>query len=202
MRFSEKVPSTHFSLRDNLITATQLAVLIVLLTAFSARAQQQTSKVDHLTIAEDNLVHDTQELDKRIEIFVKAIERRLMVLSGVTETKTVVKESAKKKDKDKDVDKWGELPSGTRSELLIDVKSILEEAVRNIDNAAEHDDKSTMPTKALKTLADGCSRFATTLKPYYDSASSEAERAAVYDAIANCREVIEANTKHGANSIK
>lgn len=189
----------RFSTLNILAATTKFGLALVLFAALSlctVRAQQQTAEIDHLTTAEDDLIHETQELDKRIEIFVKAVERRLMVLTGVTETRTAVK--ASKETKKKDADKWGQLPTGTRSELLSDVKSILDEAVRNIDNAAEHNAKNTLLPKALKKLADGCSRFALQLKPFYDSAQSDRERREVYDAMENCREIIQANSEYAA----
>lgn len=161
---------------------------------------QQTSKIDHLTIGEDDLIHDTQELDKRIEVFIKAIDRRLIVLNPTSETIFAAPDS--KKSKKKDFDKLGELPTGTRTELLVDVKSILVEAISNIDNAAERDAKNALLPKALKTLADGCTRLTLRLKSFYDSAQNETERAAVYDATENCREIIEAHAKHSINTVK
>ena len=40
----------------------------------------QTQVRDHLTEKEDELVREFQEIDKRIEIYVKAADRRLLVL--------------------------------------------------------------------------------------------------------------------------
>jgi C4-dicarboxylate-specific signal transduction histidine kinase len=194
--FAKSAAVLHFPKCKILTASMKLVFAVVLLAAFfhSVSAQQQpVTKIDHLTTTEDDLIHETQELDKRVEIFVKAIERRLMVLNPATETKTAVK--ASKETKKKDVDKLGQLPTGTHAEMLGDIKSILDEAVRNIDNAAEHDAKNVILPKALKKLADGCSRFTSQLKPFYDSAQSERERADVYDALENCREIIEANTK-------
>ena len=179
---------------EALAAAPKTALLLVICAVFilTAQAQQKAARMDHLTTAEDDLIHDTQELDKRIEIYVKAIDRRLIVLTGGTETKQIVKETKKK-----DADQWGPPPTGTRAELLSDVKSILDEAIRNIDNAAEHDAKNLLLPKALKKLADGCLRLTTQLKPFNDSAQGERERADVYDALENCREVISADTARG-----
>ncbi len=202
MKFGARFPANLTFFNLNILAASaKLALLLIICAAptFNIRAQQKSAEIDHLTIAEDDLIHDTQELDKRIEIYVKAIDRRFVVISGGTETKTAVKETKKK---DKDADKWGPPPTGTRAELLSDVKSILDEAVRNIDNAAEHNAKNALLPRALKKLADGCSRFSTQLKPFYDSAQGEKTRADVYDALENCREVIAASTEHGADVTK
>ena len=201
MRFRARFTAAITFVNPNISAASaKLAVLLIICAAlsFSVKAQQKSAEIDHLTTAEDDLIHDTQELDKRIEIYVKAIDRRLIVLTGGTENNTAVKETKKK---DKDADKWGPPPTGTRAELLSDVKSILDESVRNIDNAAEHNAKNALLPKALKKLADGCSRFTVQLKPFYDSAQGERERSDVYDAMENCREVITANTERGSGAV-
>lgn len=176
-----------------------LAVVFICLTfSFSALAQQ-TKKIDHLTVEEDDLIHETQELDKRMEIFVKAIDRRILVLNGTTEVKPEGKE---KKEQKKESEKWGALPAGNRAELLADIKSILNEAVTKIDDAAEHNAKSPLLPKALKTLGAGCSRFITQLKPFYENAKSDAERASAYDSIETCKEVIDSQSKLTTNTAK
>ena len=45
---------------------------------FIATAQQR----DHLTEQEVDLVKEAQALDKRIDVFIRAAERRLMVING------------------------------------------------------------------------------------------------------------------------
>lgn len=167
------------------------ALLICFIFSFSVFAQQ-TKKIDHLTIEEDDLIHGAQELDKRMEVFVKAIDRRFLALNGTSEVK----------EKKKEAEKWGALPTGTRAELLGDIKSILEEAVRNIDNAAEHDMKNPLLPKSLKILAGGCSRFVTQLKPFYDNSTDSGERASAYNAIQTCREVVEAQANKGESASK
>jgi hypothetical protein len=153
---------------------------------------QESGKINHLTVEEDNLVRDTQELDKRLEIFVKAVDRRILVLNGAAEVK----------EKKKEAEKWGALPTGDRAELLGDIKSILNEAVTKIDDAAERNAKSPLLPKALKTLVDGCSRFVPQLKTIQDNAKSEAESSAAYDSIETCKEVIESQSKINPNMAK
>ena len=96
----------------------------------SANAQPRR---DNLTAEEIELIRDVQELDKRMEIYVKAIDRRLMVIDGDT---------SQIKQIEKDKDKWGELPTGTRTELFLDIKNILQEAIDKVDDIADIDPKA------------------------------------------------------------
>ena len=87
-------------------------VLLLLLIgglSFSASAQKR----DHLTEAEIEIIRDTQELDLRTKVFVKAAERRFIALGVLTESKPAKKE--------KDNSDWGEPPTGTRAVLLADI---------------------------------------------------------------------------------
>src|SRR2546428_10303340 len=106
---------------------------------------------DHLTEQEVELVRDAQILDKRIDIFIKAIDRRMLVLNGgvAADTKPAQKES----------EKWGELPGGTRAELLGDIASILDEAITNIEDVSVHDERNPLLPKALRKLSAESSRI-------------------------------------------
>lgn len=154
---------------------------------------QEVKKVDHLTEIEDDLIHDTQDLDKRTAVYIKAIDRRFLVLNGATELQ------GNKKENKKESELFGALPTGTRAELLGDVKSILAEAVRNIDNAAEHNQKDlTIPKAALKTFGAACARFTGQLQPIYEKSIDETEREAAYDALQICKEVLDAQSRMSA----
>src|SRR4029077_20209635 len=83
---------------------------------------------DHLTDQETDLVRFYQELDKRIEVFIKAIDRRFAIIKGTAQP------ASKKLMKDEP--EWGDLPKGTRTELLGDIAGILDEAITNIDDVS------------------------------------------------------------------
>ena len=166
------------------------ALLLCVCCSFGVFGQQnKVAKIDHLTVEEDNLIHDAQELDKRIEIYVKAIDRRFLALNGGVAPANV---EVKRKEKKKDVEQYGALPTGTRAELLQDADGILAEAVRNLDNAAEHKVSQAVLQKSLKILANGCARFVEQLKPLQQSAASDAERKAISDITSSSAEVIAA----------
>lgn len=146
----------------------------------SANAQRR----DHLTEAEGELVREFQEIDRRTEVFVKAVERRFLVLNNQAE-------SDDKKSR-KESEKWGELPKGTRAELLIDIEKLVQEAVENIDNVAERDAKSELLPKAVRLLAKGSQNFLPQLKTQLDKTNTDVERGAILGAIEYCNQIIEA----------
>ena len=67
-----------------------LAGIAVFLFSGSASAQKR----DHLTDAETDLIRFHQELDKRIEVLIKAADRRMAIINGTSQPDTK-KKSAK-----------------------------------------------------------------------------------------------------------
>ena len=131
----------------------------------AASAQQR----DHLTPQEVDLVKEAQVLDKRIEVFIKAANRRIIVLNGGTEA------VAKTKQEKKEAELWGELPTGSRAELLQDITRILDEAITNIDDVSARDERNPLIGKSLRKLAQATNTIMEQLKPLSTQARSEAE---------------------------
>ena len=151
-----------------MITRTLLALFLVLFVAPAFISGASTlQKRDHLTPQEVDLVKEAQALDKRIEVFVKAAERRLLVINGSS--------AANAKQLKKDAERWGELPSGSRAELVSDIAQILDEAITNIDNVSEHDERNPLLPKSLRKLAQFVNSAMTQLKPLSAQAKSDAE---------------------------
>jgi|SRR6266536_668683 len=142
---------------------------------------------DHLTAEEIELVKDAQVLDQRIDVFIKAADRRLQVLTGVKI------DSAKQLKKDSE--KWGELPSGSRAELLGDIAKILDEAITNIDDVSSHDDKNPLIPKALRKLALEATRISDQLKQLREQANSDDEVATFEQLTENTQSILEAAKK-------
>lgn len=134
---------------------TILLTLVLTLVAGSATAAFQVR--EHLTPEEIELVKDAQILDKRIDIFIKAADRRMLVLSGTAAPAT--------KQMKKDSETWGELPTGTRAELIGDIARIFDEAITNIDDVSARDENNPLIPKALRKLAAAASRILEQLKP-------------------------------------
>lgn len=139
---------------------------------------------DHLTPLEVEQVRLAQILDKRIEVFIKVAERRLLLLTDPN--------AASNKQVQKDVEKWGELPKGTRAELFTDISKILDEAITNIDDVAARDANNRLLPKALRKLAAASTRFIAQLTPMREQAKGETEREALEGALENAQSIIEA----------
>ena len=160
-----------------------LISLLLLCPAQASTAHASLQQRDHLTPEEVELVRGAQILDLRTAVFVKAAERRLMVLTDPN--------AAMSRQVEKDMKKWGELPRGTRTELLTDLAKILGEASTNIDDVAARDPNNTLLPKALQTLASASMRFLSQLKPFRQQLEG-AEREVLEQAIENAQLIVEA----------
>ncbi|HEY0431932.1 MAG TPA: hypothetical protein VGC61_08925, partial [Pyrinomonadaceae bacterium] len=112
------------------IFARRPALLLTALIVFSLSVSAFQSR-EHLTPQEIDLVKDTQILDKRIDVFIKAADRRMLVLTGAGAN---ANDKASAKQLKKDSETWGELPTGSRAELIGDIAKIFDEAITNIDD--------------------------------------------------------------------
>jgi len=142
---------------------------------------------DPLTEKEADLVREAQALDERTKVFTKAVERRLLALAGPG--------TATSKQAQKDADKWGELPQGTRAELLYDIAGIFDEAVTNIEDVGSHNAKSSLIPKSLRILAEASNRFLPQLTAMRERAQEEREKDALERAIEAAQEIIAAASK-------
>ena len=160
--------------------------LILLLAAYCSLPAVQAQRRDHLTAAEVELVRDAQQIDERMRIFVKAINRRFLVLKS---------DAPPSKQIEKGSDKWGDLPTGTRQQLFIDIEKLLDEAISKIDDVASRDAGSDFFPAAVHVLADGAKEFLPQLKSEFDRAADEKEKGAIIGAIDYCNQIIEASAK-------
>lgn len=163
---------------------TILAVSFLTLTSTFATTIQSR---DHLTPQEEELVKDTQILDKRIEVFIKAVDRRLLALNGV--------DAASEKRLKKDAEKWGELPTGSRAELIRDIAKILDEAITNIDDVSARDERNPLIPKALRKLAAETTVILNKVKPFQSQAKGDAELGSFEELMANAESILEAANK-------
>jgi hypothetical protein len=142
---------------------------------------------DHLTEQEVELVKDAQIIDKRIEVFIKAADRRMLVLIGVEAT------SAKQLKKDAEL--WGTLPTGTRAEIIGDIARIFDEAITNIDDVSSRDEKNPLLPKALRNLAAAVTRIVGQLKPLEAQAKGDSEVSSFDQLIENAESITQAANK-------
>lgn len=168
-----------------MFTKARLGCLVVfILLSSSAIHTEARPKRDHLTRQEADMMRDTQELDKRIGILIKAADRRLVAVTNPNAPKTPPT----------DMELWGEL-KGTRADFLDDLARILDEAITNIDDVSGRDEKNPLITKAVRKLAEASSRILTQLAPLRDKVDDGAERKSLEQAMENAEAIVEAAGK-------
>jgi len=150
-------------------------------------ARHRVQGRDHFTEREIEQIKDTQILDKRIGVFVKAIERRLRVITGTT-TDTA-------KQQKKDAELYGDLPTGSRAELVNDIAKILDEAITNIDDVSLRDEKNPLIGSALRSLATEATRVVEQLRPLQAQANGEGEIASFEQVTENAEAILAAANK-------
>jgi hypothetical protein len=161
-----------------------VALLVLLASvSFAAVGPQR----DHLTEKEVDLVKEAQALDKRVEVFIKATDRRLIVLNGT--------QAANAKLLKKDAELWGDLPTGSRAELIGDIARILDEAITNIDDVSSRDDRNPLIAKALRRLAQATNNIMTQVAPFKEKASGDSEVASFELLNENAEQILEAAKK-------
>jgi hypothetical protein len=143
-------------------------IAMVLLLAPLSRAQER----DHLTEKEVDLVRETQIIDARIDVFIKAADRRILVLTTPNATQ-----------KKKEEEMWGPLPTGSRAELLIDFRRILSEAMEKLDDSAERNRSNPLLSKALDKLKAAATRQIVALKALAPQLTEKREQRALLEAI-------------------
>lgn len=174
-----------------------IAIALFTFVAFSPSAFGQR---DYLTAEEIDIVRDTQRIDERIDVLIKAIDRRFIAMAidaAVTKTK-------------KDKREWGAEPAGTRQELLVDIKRILQKAIDDIDNLADRpnalilnpDDEgkkgmthNELFGKAVRNLAAAAKRYDTALRPLLPTTSERLESGPMLDILEMCEQISDAVSK-------
>jgi acyl-CoA reductase-like NAD-dependent aldehyde dehydrogenase len=168
-----------------MITRTLLLLVVPFLFAPTATGQTR----DHLTPQEVDLVKEAQVLDKRIDVFIKAADRRLLVLNGGATA------AANAKQLKKDAALWGDLPTGSRAELVYDIAKILDEAITNIDDVSARDERNPLIAKSLRRLALAVNTIMEQLKPLSTTAKTDAEIASFEMLNEDAQSILEAANK-------
>ncbi|SRR5712692_7406944 len=170
-------------------TALCAALLTTAAFLFARSASAQTR--DHLTEQEAELVRYNQELDKRTDVFIKAINLRFAIING-----TAVPSVSKKSNKsNKDEPDWGEPPKGTRAELLGDIAGILDEAITNIDDVSRRDAKNPLLSRSLRKLTSATNGYLNQLNALRNQAKDSDELAAIVRIQDYANQIIEVGNK-------
>lgn len=155
-----------------------------------AAAPAAAQRREHLTPEEIELVRDNQELDARTKVFIAAAERRLLAVTNPAE-------AAKNAPKEKE--KWGEV-RGTPTQLFYDISKILDEAVVNVDDVAEHNPESPLLRKSLYMLSEATTRMLPALTKLREGVQSEAEADQLDRALETAREITAAARERGVTA--
>jgi hypothetical protein len=186
-------PNNHFLITNNvgqdwvrrILMVILHSVLILGVFLFASTAAGQ--KRDHLTDQETELVRFHQELDKRIEVLLKAIDRRFAIINGTAPA--APKKSAKEEPE------WGAPPTGSRTQLLSDIAGILDEAITNIDDVSQRDEKNPLISRSLRKLTNATRGYLNQLSALKDKTKDEDEIAAVERVAENANQILEAGSK-------
>ena len=168
------------------------AAVVALIIVVGGRAEAQ--RRDFMTEAEIELIRDNQDIDLRIDVLTKMIDRRFAALKL---------EAGGWKPPAKETDKWGEEPAGTRLQLLTDIRRLLQKAVDDIDDVSEHDanaltqNKTTgkLFPKAVRKLSAAAARYSPILNSAVKTTTDEMQRGSILNSIDLCDQIIEAAAK-------
>ena len=171
------------------MTAMKYLFLILVLT-FVAALPASAQRRDYMTDAEIELIRDNQDIDKRLEILTKMIDRRFAAM-GI--------EVGGWKQSQKDNEKWGEVRTGTRSELLYDVRQLLQKAIDDVDDVALHNENTLTQNKvegelfpkAVRNLAAAATRYVEPLKATLAKTTDEKDKGLILSSLESCEAIIE-----------
>jgi hypothetical protein len=181
-----KLPQLTFLRPRIIITLGHLILAGLAVLSFSGSASAQ--KRDHLTEAETELIRFHQELDKRIEVLIKAADRRMAIINGTGQPDT------KKKSK-KDEPEWGEIPKGSRADLINDIAGILDEAITNIDDVGRRDEKNPLISRSLRRLTAAANLYAGQFNLIRSHTSNDDELSAIERALDYAQQIMEVGGK-------
>jgi hypothetical protein len=165
-------------------------VALLIFGGASASAQRR----DYMTEPEIELVRDNQDIDKRIQVLTRMIDRRFTAL-GV--------DVGGWKQSGKDEKTWGEPPTGTPSNLLGDIRQLLQKAVDDVDDVAEHNKNTLTQNKTegvlfpagVRSLASAATRYQPALKSLLDKTKDERDKGVILTSMELCQEIIDSVTK-------
>jgi hypothetical protein len=181
-----------------MISTKSLILVFTAIFVTSAVVSVSAQRRDYMTEAEIELVRDAQNIDERVDVLTKMIDRRIALL-GADPGVPIVEA--------KETGKWGSAPTGSRFELLDDVRKLLQKAIDDIDNVAAHPvdyaadkDRSEKQKKkdalrfpnAVRSLAASAKRYMPILKTLLDRSKDEKERGIMMESIEFCEQIVEA----------
>lgn len=156
---------------------------------------------DFVTEHEAELIREAQEIDVRIEVLTRFIDRRLAAAGIPGHTWAPPKKNS---------EAWGEEPKGTRSQLLSDIRRILQKSIDDIDDIASRTSAAIegnevggkLFPKAVRNLAAAATRYKPILEAELAKSPSNSDRGLLLQSIEFCDQIIEASAKVPAEESK
>ncbi len=164
--------------------------ICLMVTTGSVNAQRHDYMIDE----EIELVRENQDIDLRISILIRMIDRRFAAM-GI--------DVGGWKPLDRDVAKWGQLPDEKSVDRWWDIRQLLRKAMDDIDSIVERDSHSLAQNrtsgklfpKAVKLLATAARRYHEPLKLAAEKVKDERERGLILNSVEMCEQIIEAATR-------
>ncbi len=169
-------------------------ILCVALFLFFCASTASAQRRDYMTDPEIELVRDSQDIDQRVLVLTKMIDRRFTAL-GV--------DVGGWKQSGKDEKIWGAAPAGTPSNLLADIRQLLQKAVDDVDDVAEHNENTLTQNKTegllfpagVRSLATAATRYQQALKSILEKTKDERDKGVILTSMELCQEIIDSVTK-------
>ena len=170
------------------ILRSAVLTLLVLAVLFSTGAAQRR---DFVTEQEAEIIREAQEIDLRVEALTKFIDRRLAAANIAGHTWTPPKKNG---------ELWGPEPAGSRSELLSEIRRLLQKSIDDIDDIASRTSTAIegnevggkLFPKAMRNLAAAASRYKPIFQAELEKSPSSTDRGLLIQSIEFCDQIMEA----------
>lgn len=156
---------------------------------------------DFVTEQEGELIREAQEIDLRVEVLTKFIDRRMAAANIAGHTWTPPKKNS---------ELWGPEPTGSRSELLSDIKRLLQKSIDDIDDIASrtstaiegNEVSGKLFPKAVRNLEAAATRYKPIFQAELEKTKSNTDRGLLIQSIEFCDQIIEASSQLAAEEPK
>jgi len=175
-----------------------LLTLLAFAVLFSTAAGQRR---DFVTEQEAELIREAQEIDLRVEVLTKFIDRRLAAANIPGHTWTPPKKNA---------ELWGPEPTGSQSELLSDIKRLLQKSIDDIDDIASRPKTAIegnevggkLFPKAVRNLSAAATRYKPIFQAELEKSKSNTDKGLLIQSMEFCDQIIEAASQVPAEEPK
>jgi hypothetical protein len=180
------------------ILRSAVLTLLVFAVLFSTGAAQRR---DFVNEQEAEIIREAQEIDLRVEALTKFIDRRLAAANIAGHTWAPPKKNS---------ELWGPEPAGSRSELLSDIRRLLQKSIDDIDDIASRTSTAIegnevggkLFPKAMRNLAAAATRYKPIFQAELEKSKSNTDRGVLIQSIEFCDQIIEAAAQVPAEESK